>query len=176
MNRDSKDPKGSALSYLQKKIRDLKNMGKKSMHPQMDPSLGYFSGLNYTLANEDTGFELALVNHYKPQNILTVCGSGGRSLPFLAHPIEKLTLVDLSGIQIELAQLKYITLSQLTYEDYLLFWGFPPFLPEENMRYRMSLFESLKLPQSLRENFAELFKFHNAEGLIYKGTWEKRYI
>ena len=138
-------------------------------------SSSYFHGLNYTLANEDTQFELTLAAHYASKNILTVCGSGGRSLPFLAHNVERLTLVDLSQVQLDLAELKYATLAHLSHEDYLLFWGFPPFLPEENKQVRRSLFKSLPLNDTTRTSMAALFEKHDFEGLIYKGKWEERY-
>lgn len=140
-----------------------------------DQSSQYFRGLNYTLANEDTTFELTLAKHYRVQRILTVCGSGGRSLPFLSLNPQSLTLVDLSQDQLDLARFKAAALSQLDFETYCLFWGFPPFHPEENSAVRRQIFDRLDLEDDLRERFDHLLRFHQDHGLLYQGLWEQKF-
>jgi S-adenosylmethionine-diacylglycerol 3-amino-3-carboxypropyl transferase len=54
----------------------------------------YFTGLNYTLGNEDTSVEIGLVAKFKPKSIFSVCGSGGRALPLCGEAFD-LSLSDL---------------------------------------------------------------------------------
>lgn len=139
------------------------------------PSKRYFSALNYSLANEDTEFELELARREGAQAILTVCGSGGRSLPFLALAPERLDLVDLAGAQLLYAEVKAQTLASLTHEEYLLFWGFPPFSPEENRGVRQHLFSRLDLRAEVREFFSKVLISTEYQSPIYHGKWEIAY-
>src|SRR5688572_28325343 len=87
----------------------------------------YFSKLNYSLANEDTTLELQTVKALKPKNTLAVCGSGGRSLPLLVGTQNRLVCADLSDNQLWLAAHRTETIRQLTFREFCLYWGFPPF-------------------------------------------------
>ena len=75
----------------------------------------YFKSLNYSLANEDTWPEVRLMRKWKPKKILSVAGSGGRSLPLLAGNPESLHVVDLSEEQLWLGSLREETIRKCSY-------------------------------------------------------------
>lgn len=136
----------------------------------------YFKNLNYTLANEDTRFELALAQKVKARSILTVAGSGGRAWPLLAANPEHLVLIDMSPLQLQLAALRLATVRQLNFRDFCLFWGFPPFRTDENRSARAWLFDQLDLDLATREAFRTIFVAHDFAGLLYAGRWERSMI
>ena len=135
----------------------------------------YFSKLNYTLANEDTALEHELVKRLKPARVLSVCGSGGRSLPLLGGIGQDLVCADLSGQQLLLASHRRATIEALSHEEYLMYWGFPPFRAEENRDWRKKIFTELALDGSTREYFAHLFDTLHWDALLYEGKWEKTF-
>lgn len=130
---------------------------------------GYFQSLNYTMANEDTTFEYKLGEELGSKSVLTVGGSGSRSLPFLALPIEHLTIVDVSADQLLLVELKLETIRQLSYSDALAFWT------DESKAVRDEIFKKL----ILTDKFKEFYKFHNESqgdsAPLYWGKWEKTF-
>jgi S-adenosylmethionine-diacylglycerol 3-amino-3-carboxypropyl transferase len=138
-------------------------------------SKSYFSKLNYTLANEDTSLELALVDKLKPKKTLTVCGSGGRSLPLAVGTSETLVLGDLSAQQLLLAKHRTATIQELSFHEFLLYWGYPPFEPEENKKARKEIFEKLTLDSATREYFTQVYEELGYQGLIYEGKLEKTF-
>ncbi len=135
----------------------------------------YFSKLNYTLANEDTALEYAMVKSLQPKRVLAVCGSGGRSLPLLGGTLEELVCADLSGQQLLLTSHKRAAIEALSHEEYLMYWGFPPFRIEENRDWRKEIFGKLKLDSATREYFQALYESLEWKGLIYEGKWEKTF-
>jgi S-adenosylmethionine-diacylglycerol 3-amino-3-carboxypropyl transferase len=135
----------------------------------------YFSKLNYTLANEDTALEYALVKEKRPRRVLSVCGSGGRSLPLLGGTQEELVCADLSGQQLLLTRHKRAAIEALSHEEYLMYWGFPPFRTQENREWRKETFRRLEVDSSTREYFEHLYESVEWQGLIYEGKWEKTF-
>ena len=118
-------------------------------------SFSYFSTLNYTLANEDTAMEIAMlpdnVNH-----VATVAGSGGRAIPLLSRSPKKLTCIDLSQEQLYLTELRVEALRALTHSEFLAFFGYPP-EPGPPAR-RKELFAKIKLSEPAGEFFGKLFE------------------
>ncbi|MEK6705643.1 MAG: DUF3419 family protein [Bdellovibrionota bacterium] len=132
----------------------------------------YFQNLNYTLANEDTSLELAIL----PENVdhvLSVAGSGGRVLPLLAKRPKLLTCVDISKQQLQLTELRIESARKLNHKEFLGFWGYPPHpaAPEE----RQDLFHDLKLSKPARSFFYALFKHKKWESILYDGKWERTF-
>jgi S-adenosylmethionine-diacylglycerol 3-amino-3-carboxypropyl transferase len=129
----------------------------------------YFQSLNYSMANEDTTLEYELGKSLNAKNILTVGGSGSRALPFLALPLESLTIVDVSADQLLLIELKLETIRQLSHADALSFWT------DEDQELRETIFKKLKLA----DKFHEFFKFHTENNPssppLYWGKWEKTF-
>ncbi len=135
----------------------------------------YFSKLNYTLANEDTSLEYSMVKALKPKRVLAVCGSGGRSLPLLGGAQDELVCADLSNQQLLLARLRVATIKRLGWQEFLLFWGFPPYHEKENRGVRKEMFDSLDLDSETKAYFTALFEEKDFEGLLYEGKWEKTF-
>jgi S-adenosylmethionine-diacylglycerol 3-amino-3-carboxypropyl transferase len=135
----------------------------------------YFSELNYTLANEDTSLEHALVEERAPRRALSVCGSGGRALPLLGGVREELVCADLSAQQLLLADLRRATIAALEHEDFLRYWGFPPFDTNEHQSWREQAFARLVLDDATRAYFAALHASIAWAGLLYEGKWERTF-
>lgn len=129
----------------------------------------YFQSLNYSMANEDTTLEYELVRILKSKKVLTVGGSGSRALPFLALPIEELTIVDVSADQLIFIELKLETIKQLEHSEAIQFWT------SENLETRSQIFAKLKLSSKLQD----FYKFHNDQNPknppLYWGKWEKTF-
>ncbi len=130
-----------------------------------------FQGLNYTLANEDTALELAVMPK-GAQHILAVGGSGSRVIPLLANGPKEVTIVDLSRQQLLLVKLRLAALQEFTHSEYLAFFGL---YPSENHDTRKALFGRLSLDQDAEEYFQGLFRKLNWNSLLYAGSWEKRH-
>ncbi len=135
----------------------------------------YFSKLNYSLANEDTTLELQMVKALKPRNTLSVCGSGGRSLPLLVGTQNRLVCCDLSDNQLWLAAHRAETIKQLSFREFCMYWGFPPFETTENKAARKDIFKALHLHPDSREYFTHLYEELGWQGLLYEGKWEKTF-
>ena len=106
----------------------------------------YFSNLNYTLANEDTYIEYALLP-MGAKRAFSIAGSGARCLPLLAKNPEVLDIIDMSQEQIYLCELRYESLRQLPEEEWLFFMGYRGALQSRNPHgdSRLEIFEKLRL-------------------------------
>lgn len=135
----------------------------------------YFSGLNYTLGNEDTSVEIEMIKKLRPKNIFSICGSGGRSLPLMHEDAENLSLSDLSKEQLLLAKLRLATYRELTHEQFLIFWGYFPYADNNHSAEREKLFLKLNLSQETRAFFSEVFNEINFNSLLYLGKWERTF-
>lgn len=130
----------------------------------------YFQQLNYTMANEDTNLEFDMVKDLKLKSILTVGGSGSRSLPFLGLPIERLKIVDVSPLQIKLIQFKLETIKQLTREEAIAFWH------GEDQQKRKKILSALKLSEDLKEFISSQMELNGDDSApLYWGKWEKTF-
>lgn len=135
----------------------------------------FFKSLNYSLANEDTWPEVKLLRKWKPRKILSVAGSGGRALPLLvSHPAE-LHVIDLSEEQLWLVGLREETIRKLSHEDFLLFWGYPPYGSIAYNQQRREIFKTFELPEKSRKYFQTLFESVNWNTILYEGKWEKTF-
>lgn len=135
----------------------------------------YFRGLNYTLGNEDTSVEIALIKSLRPKRVFSICGSGGRSLPLLHDECEEIVLSDLSLEQLQLAELRFATYKELSFEDFLLFWGYFPYSANNHTKKRRDLFVSLKLSDAAYAFFSQVFHETGYESLLYLGKWERTF-
>lgn len=135
----------------------------------------YFSGLNYTLGNEDTSVEIEMIKTLVPKKIFSICGSGGRSLPLMHKDAEVLSLSDLSKEQLQLAELRYAAYKTLTHEQFLLFWGYFPYAENNYTKERKDLFEKLTLTPDTRAFFNTVFTEIEYSSLLYLGKWERTF-
>jgi S-adenosylmethionine-diacylglycerol 3-amino-3-carboxypropyl transferase len=135
----------------------------------------YFQDLNYTLGNEDTSVEIELVRLFKPKNVFAIGGSGGRSLPLLLEHTELLTLSDLSLPQLHIAELRYVTYKNFSYDDFMKFWGYFPYDAKDNSNFREVEFGIMKLSPACREFFQHVFEETKFNSPLYLGKWEKTF-
>lgn len=135
----------------------------------------YFSGLNYTLGNEDTRLEVAMVKSLKSKNILSIAGCGSRALPLLASGAQTLTCVDIAGAQLALTRLRLGCYKNLSHEEFLIFWGFPPYAAYDYRKIRRQLFDKIDLNASDRTFFAPIFEGANWESILFAGKWERTF-
>ncbi len=136
----------------------------------------YFNDLNYSLGNEDTNLETKLVEQFRPKKIISVCGSGSRALPLLFESVEELTLVDLAPQQIYLARLRLSLIKACSHEEFLKFFGYPPFDIDQNIEFRKEIFEKLPLNNDTRQYFEQYFEEYNWNSILYTGKWEKTFV
>lgn len=135
-------------------------------------SQSYFTGLNYSLANEDTALELAVlpdgVGH-----VFCVAGSGGRAMPLLARRPHRLTCVDVSKPQLFLTELRVEAVRALSHQEYLELWGYPPTAPTPERR--RALFSRFALSNPARAWLEEAFAARGWASLLYEGKWERTF-
>lgn len=135
-------------------------------------STTYFQKLNYTLANEDTRFEVAVLPE-KLGHLAVIGGSGSRVLPLLSRKPERLTVLDVSQEQLWLCELRIESLRTLDYESFLGFWGYPTRIASPNER--RELFERLTLSEDAREYLLQVFAEREWRSLLYLGGWERTF-
>jgi S-adenosylmethionine-diacylglycerol 3-amino-3-carboxypropyl transferase len=135
----------------------------------------YFKSLNYSLANEDTWPEVRLMRKWHPKKILSVAGSGGRSLPLLTASPSELHVIDLSEQQLWLGSLREETIRKCIHEDFLLFWGYPPYDGVAYNRRRREIFLTLSLSSEADKYFTTLFESVSWNSILYEGKWEKTF-
>lgn len=135
----------------------------------------YFSGLNYTLGNEDTSVEIELIKKLKPSKIFSICGSGGRSLPLMHQESTDIALSDLSKEQLMLAELRLTSYQNFTHEEFLLFWGYFPYSSDNDTAKRKELFLKMTLKPETRSFFTNIFNEINYDSLLYLGKWERTF-
>ena len=135
-------------------------------------SFSYFRKLNYTLANEDTRLEMAIL----PESVshaAVVAGSGARVLPLLSRHPRSITCIDLSREQLFLTELRFEACRALQREDYLRFFGYPP-TSCDSVR-RRALFEQIRLSRNASKFWRELFEVHGWKSILYEGKWERTF-
>jgi S-adenosylmethionine-diacylglycerol 3-amino-3-carboxypropyl transferase len=130
----------------------------------------YFSHLNYSLGDEDTGTELALLPE-RVGNVAVVAGSGARVLPLLSRRPRVLTCVDVNAVQLALTQCRFATLKTMELDDFLGFWGYPP-APWSPSR-RHEAYECLPLSAEVRACLDQPFCAQRWGPLIYAGRFEQ---
>tara|TARA_R110002072_G_scaffold64203_7_gene159904 strand:- start:68777 stop:69874 length:1098 start_codon:yes stop_codon:yes gene_type:complete len=140
-------------------------MAKKYFHEQ----------LNYTLGNEDTSMDVEIVKKLGSNNIFTIAGCGSRAFPLLASNPEKMTILDFSKPQILLCKLREATYRTFEYEDFLIFWGYPPFARFDYHYQRKILFSNLDLDSETKDFFQKIFSETNFDSLLYLGSWERTF-
>lgn len=133
----------------------------------------YFNKLNYSMANEDSEMERRIVKKLQSKKVLSVCGSGSRALTLLSPIVEKLDCIDLSEAQLGLAALRVELIKELELDDYLKFWGYSPYSPEDNIEFRKETFKALSF--EAKEIIEEIFEVNEWTSLLYKGKWENSF-
>lgn len=136
----------------------------------------YFQALNYTLGNEDTRFEVEVLKRTNKKHLLSIAGCGSRVLPLLATFPKTITILDVSAPQLLLTRLRLETIRQLEHEEFLCFWGFPPYAAYDFSDKRKKLFFELELDPEVRDFFFQILSEVHWESLLYLGGWERTFV
>lgn len=134
-------------------------------------SAAYFrEQLNYTLGDEDSSVELAILPE-GARHVLSIAGSGGRVLPLLARAPRQLTCVDISLPQLHLTELRLAAARELSHAEYLGLFGYPPVAmsPEERARH----FQRLALSSPAQQFLQGLFEALSWSPPLYVGRFER---
>jgi len=137
----------------------------------------YFDGLNYSLANEDTWIEYSLLD-FQTHRVLSVSGSGARCLPLLAKNPGHIDIVDISEVQLFLAELRIQAARSLTYEEWLFFMGYRGAVPGDpnSIISRPALFEKIKGLQPKTKTFWSNSRLRwEKNGFLFLGKWEQHF-
>ncbi len=140
----------------------------------MPSSEQYFSTLNYSLANEDTALELALLKE-GAGHVVCVAGSGGRAMPLLAKKPTRLTCVDLSEAQLHLTELRMEAVRALSNEEYVSFFGYLPNPATPGQRKTLFARIRPRLSEGARASFEKSFEQAQWDSLLYAGRWERTF-
>ncbi len=136
----------------------------------------YFEDLNYSMANEDTALEQSISQERLPKKILSICGSGSRCLPLINSETSDLYMIDFSKPQLYLSELRAECFKNLSYENYLKFWGYAPYKPQNHTPERQKWFQEFDLSSEAKSYLLKYFEFTRWNSLLYEGKWEKTFI
>jgi S-adenosylmethionine-diacylglycerol 3-amino-3-carboxypropyl transferase len=134
----------------------------------------YFNQLNYTLGNEDTSVDLELIRRLGSQKVFSVAGCGSRSFPLL-ESASSVDLVDVSEYQLSLCRLREALYRNLSFNEFLLFFDYPPYHGQNNIFERKRIFLSLELESRDRDFFRNIFEEISWESPLYQGKWERTF-
>lgn len=136
----------------------------------------YFSDLNYTLANEDTRIEYSLLPN-QVDSVFSIAGSGARCLPLLSKNPKNLHIIDMSPAQIYLCELRFESMKQLSYEQWLFFLGYRGGLQEgrDTGDSRIEIFQKLNLRKEIKDYWQERQEGWAPHGFILLGKWESHF-
>ena len=125
------------------------------------------------MANEDTQLEYELLSS-NSNHVVAISGSGSRVIPLLARQPKNLTVIDVSPSQLALCELRMETLRVLSYEDFLIFWGYRP--KTDWNAQRKKIFHSVPLTTDYRLMLQLHFDHNGWEAPLLDGRWEKTFV
>ena len=134
----------------------------------------YFNQLNYTLGNEDTACDVEIVKKLNSKSIFSVAGCGSRALPLL-EGAERVIMGDVSPYQLSLSRLRKSLYEDLEFEEFLIFFDFPPYHGQNNSYRRKEIFKKLNLSSEDKSYFYNIFRGLSWQSLLYIGKWERTF-
>ena len=133
-------------------------------------SKAYFeNNLNYSYANEDSTVEETIVQTERSKRILTVCGSGSRTIPLINDTTEHIDIVDLSEFQLSWSKLFLASYEKLNFAEFKEFWGYDPITQTDRKK------QFTELVQKVDERLLDIFNENEWSSPIYYGGWEQTY-
>lgn len=138
----------------------------------------YFSGLNYSLANEDTSVEFRLL-HENARHVFVIPSSGAQALPLLARHPQRMDIADISEPQLFLTELRLAALRACSYEEWLYFMGYRGGVQSvtgEIRETRRELFARLDLRAGTRDYWQKSIDLWADQGFITLGRWERFFL
>jgi S-adenosylmethionine-diacylglycerol 3-amino-3-carboxypropyl transferase len=128
----------------------------------------FFNTLNYSSSNEDGRSELLGLRLSPSDTVVTITGSGSRTLDLLLGHPGHIHSVDMNPCQTYLLELKLAGLRELNYEEWI---GFLGVTPQETRLRSYSLCRHLLSPGAAAywDDHADALK----RGILFEGRWEK---
>lgn len=128
----------------------------------------FFNTLNYSSSNEDGRSELLGLRLTPSDTVVTITGSGSRTLDLLLGDPGRIHSVDMNPCQTYLLELKLAGLRELAYEEWI---GFLGVTPQETRLRSYSLCRHLLSPDATAywDEHADAVK----RGVLFEGRWEK---
>lgn len=128
----------------------------------------FFNKIIYSASNEDGFSEIQALEINESDTILTITGSGSRSIDLLIQSPKKIISIDFNKTQNYLLRLKIAGYKHLDYEDFLtLMWV-------DNKMQSLEVFESIKnYLDDETKSFFEKNSYLFANWVIYSWVWEK---
>lgn len=126
----------------------------------------YFQKFNYSLANEDIQIEQSFAKGY--HSIAAICGAGLRAFGLIHPNLKKLTVIDVSAIQLDYARLHLESIRHLSYHEYLSFFGFRFATLNQRECWKNQLLSEGVTSDFLKSLPSDWLK----RGIIYSGRWE----
>jgi S-adenosylmethionine-diacylglycerol 3-amino-3-carboxypropyl transferase len=135
-----------------------------------------FSGLNYSLANEDSSVERQILPS-GARRVVAIAGSGARVVPLAARAPERLTCLDVSADQLALTELRVAATRELSRAEYLRFMGYVDdgIAEDDEARDRRRTFNSLPMSPAAKTLLGARFAACDWRAPIYLGAWERTF-
>ncbi len=131
----------------------------------------FLETLNYSSCNEDSNSELNALCIDQTDSVLSITGSGARSLDLLIKMPAKIISIDFNPCQNYLLELKMAAIQHLEYEEFLEFIGVCP------SQKRTYVYQRLR--HSLNTDARDFWNRQLGlieKGVIYQGRWEKYFL
>jgi S-adenosylmethionine-diacylglycerol 3-amino-3-carboxypropyl transferase len=128
----------------------------------------FFNTLNYSSSNEDGRSELLGLRLTPSDAVVTITGSGSRTLDLLLGHPGRIHSVDMNPCQTYLLELKLAGLRELDYEEWI---GFLGVTPQEHRLRSYSLCRRLLSPEATAywDDHIDAVE----RGVLFEGRWEK---
>jgi len=135
--------------------------------------MSFFDELQYSSCSEDFSSEWATLDVKTGDQILAVCGGGGRALAFLAEDVAKVWVIDANPHQIAMARLKSEMMARLERKDFLDVCGV-----RSSRESREKIISSLEGAISSESRFFLRKHRRNIvnKGLLFIGKVEKHFM
>ncbi|HVQ38020.1 MAG TPA: DUF3419 family protein [Pyrinomonadaceae bacterium] len=135
------------------------------------PADGQEKWILYSTSDEDNTSELRALNITPEDDVISVTGSGCRTLSLLTQNPRSVVSVDYSPGQNYLLELKLAAIRKFSYDELLQFFGV------DECKTRWTMFESLQ--EKISSEAAAYFRRHRSaieKGVLFSGRHERFYV
>jgi len=127
----------------------------------------------FSFGAEDGTAESLLIEKYQLKRITAIGGSGLRCFSYFKHDLEASLFLTDKNEQCWMWDLWYKTYTSLSYQDFLFFWGLPPYGEKKMGKRRKKIFHNLDLDLKMHDYLVKWFEQNNWECLTFDGRFEQ---
>lgn len=109
-------------------------------------------------------------------HVVAVCGSGSRVIPLLAKAPARISVVDVSPIQLALFELRLETIRAFSHAEFLSFWGYHVGVWGMSGDARKAQFERLQLKPETQNLMRSVFEQNQWQSILLSGRWERTFV